>query len=339
MGVNTFTYPTNRELMAIEQKQLPTLTASNPIFSIFPEVSKDTHLLEWEQLDNYQGMQQVRGLNGKPPRVNPIGQKKFRMSPGVYGEHMTVDEEEMTVRRQFASTGAPIDVSDLVVQRGNQLLHRQLKRQAWIGWQLLVNGVFSVTDLKGAVLHADSYTQRIYTAPVPWGTLATAAPLFDLRQLKPLQRGFAISFGRASTAYANSGTVTNLLLNNNPADLGGKRIAGGSTFNSLPEVNAIMNQNDLPQIAEWDGTWEDEAGGVNLDIPNNTVVVKGVRVDGAAIGNWVNTRCAVNPGMAPGKYYEVFEPFQAIPPTVEVHRGQNGGIALYFPSAVVVMKV
>lgn len=335
----TYTFPSAMELMGVEQQLLPTLKKDNPVFSIFPEVDKNIPLLMWEQLDNFQGMMSPRGLNGKPGLVKAVGSKVYTMQPGYYGEYMTIDEREVTLSRQFATPNQVVDVSDLVTQRGNQLLHRQVKRQAWVGWQLLVNGYFVVTDPYGVLQHADSYQQRTVTATVPWATVATATPIANFRAVRPLARGYSVTFGRAATAYANSTTIQNLLNNSNSADLGGKRIENGSTVNDLGTVNRILAANDCPQIVEWDGIWQDESGVNNLDIPDNTVVVVGQRLDGAPIGNWINTRNAVNPGFAPGPYYEVFQPPFQVPPTVEIHRGVNGGEALYFPSAIVVLKV
>ncbi len=338
----TFVFPSAMELMTIEQQLLPTLTTgpmANPIFGIFPSVNKDTPLLMWEQLDNFQGMMNPRGYNGRPNLVKAVGSKWYQMQPGVYGEHMTIEERELVMTRRFGTVNAPIDVTDLTVQRGNQLLHRQIKRMIWIGWQLLANGYFMVTDPYGALMHADSYAQRIFTSSVAWATVASATPLADFRAVRPYARGYSISFGRQATAYANNTTVRYLLNNSNSADLGGKRRDVGATFNSLDDINGIFAANDCPTLVEWDGIWQDESGVNTLDIPDNVVIVKGVRLDGAPVGNWINTRNSVNPGMAPGPYYDVFQSPIPIPPTVEIHRGVNGGIALYFPSAIVIMKV
>jgi hypothetical protein len=339
MAVLQFSFPSAMDLMGIEQQLAPVDKKDNPAFDIFPEVNKDTPLLMWEQLDNFLGMMQPRGLGGRPNLVKAVGSKTYMMQPGYYGEFMTIEEREVTLSRRFASPNQPVDVSDLVVLRSRQLLHRQIQRQRWIAWQLMTKGVFVVTDPYGVLMHADSYAQRVFTATVPWATLATATPLADLRAVRPFARGFSISFGVRSRGFANTTTINNMMNNQNPNDLGGKRQANGATVNSLDGFNQILAANDCPQMVEWDGVWQDDTGTNQLDIPDNTVVIKGIRLDGAAIGNWVNTRCAMNPGMAPGPYYEVFQPFQQVPPTVEVHRGVNGGIALYFPSALLVMKV
>ena len=45
----------------------------------FPIVNVDSHILSWEQRDNYKGLQQVRGLDGQPKRINNVGAKRFTM--------------------------------------------------------------------------------------------------------------------------------------------------------------------------------------------------------------------------------------------------------------------
>jgi hypothetical protein len=337
--VTTFTFPTGAELDGIEQVFLPQLTRDNPAFEIFPSINKDVPLLMWEQLDNFLGFMAPRGLGGRPTLVKPVGSKTYQMSPGYYGEFMTLDEAELTLSRKFASFNEPVDVTDLVVQRGNQLLHRQLQRERWLVWQLLSKGYFLSTNAAGAILHADSYTQRTFTATVTWATVASATPFADCRAIRPYARGYSVSFGRGARGYANNTTIRNFLNNTNSADVGGKRRDVGATFNSLANMNEFLNANDCFELVEWDGVWQDDTGANNLDIPDNTVIVVGRRLDGAPIGQMVYTRNVNNPGFAPGPYFHTFQPPTQVPATVEVHRGVNCGIALHFPGAIVVMSV
>src|SRR5438046_2228521 len=106
--MSTFVYPTSSELITVAQDKTPRLTKDRPIFDIFPIRSVDSHLLRWEQKDNYLGLQQIRGLNGDPARVSRVGGKVYQMEPGVYGEFLRIDEQELTTRRQWGSYNAPI---------------------------------------------------------------------------------------------------------------------------------------------------------------------------------------------------------------------------------------
>src|SRR5262245_52350418 len=138
----TFIYPTSAELNQVAQDKLPNLVAQRPIFSILPMETVDSHILMWAQEDNYVGLQQIRGLNGQPPRVKKTGAKRYNMVPGVDGEYTTIDELELTERRQWGTFGQPITVDDLVMREQDRLLGRRLDRIEVIGWTLLVTGTF-----------------------------------------------------------------------------------------------------------------------------------------------------------------------------------------------------
>lgn len=344
--MSVFSYPTANELLYIEQSFLPLKRAGNPIFDILPPISKNTPLLTWEQLDDFYGLMQPRGINGTPLRVNQVGLKQYQMEPGYYGEETVIDEREQTIRRRYGSFSEPVNVQDLVMERGEQLLTRQIAREAWLGWQLLVNGSFIVTHpATYAVMHKDSYTQRQYTAPVTWATPATAAPLADFRATELLSRGYSISFGASAKAYMSRVTFNNMVANRNPADLYGQRTGGlfaagmGSGVLNQNQINMVLAGEGLPQIAVFDMGYKDDTNTWVPWLAPGKVLLVGSRLDGGNLGNWIYTTNAVNPGLDPGPSYKVWEPPDAIPPTVKIYRGFNGGHALYYPSAFVIMNV
>src|SRR5262245_34438883 len=132
----TLVYPTSAELTRIAQDKLPNLVAQRPVFEIMPIASVDSHILMWEQEDNYVGLKQIGGLNGQPSRVKKTGAKRFMMQPGVYGEFTTIDEMELTERRQWGTFGQPISIDDLIMREQDRLLGRRLDRAEFIGWTL-----------------------------------------------------------------------------------------------------------------------------------------------------------------------------------------------------------
>src|SRR6185437_3058522 len=136
-----FTYPTNAELREIAQDLLPRLAADRPVFDLMPIQEPDAFLVMWEQEDSYTGLQQVRGLNGAPPKVVRVGLKRYQMQGGVYGEYIPLDETELTVRRQYGTFATPVDISDLVMRAQRQLLVRRLDRIETIVWTLLSSGI------------------------------------------------------------------------------------------------------------------------------------------------------------------------------------------------------
>lgn len=334
----TFQYPSALELERIAQIRIPNLMSQRRIFDVMPIETSNDFYVAWEQEDNYVGLQQVRGLNGQVQRVVRTGVKRYVMEPGVYGEYTVLDERELTTRRPAGSYGV-IDVSDLITGEENRLLGRELDRIELIGWTLLATGTFSVAGPDGTILHTDSYTTQTFTAGVTWATSATATPLADLRAVKLKQRGFSVRFDARAKAYMNSATANALYANTNAADLYGRRTAGLGTFNSPSQINDLFLGDSLPQIVEVDDGYLDDAGTFQLFIPNNKVVVVGERVDGAPIATYKMVRNINNPGEAPGQYLKIVDDPDEMPRHIEVHRGHNGGPALRFPSAVVLMTV
>ncbi len=339
--MSTYVYPTNIELMEVAQDKIANLTMDDPIFGILPVRDVDAAEVEWEQKDNYVGLQQIRGLNGDPPRVARVGAKKYRQPPGVYGEFLTIDETEITRRRQLGSFSGSVNVNDLVMECQDQLLSRRIERLRFIGWTLVVTGTFSVAGPNGSVLHSGTFTLQTSSGS-DWSTAATATPLADFRAVQLLSRGKSVNFGAQAKAYMNRTTFNYLIANTNTADLFGKRTSGLATVLSLNDINAVLAGEDLPMIVIYDEGYLDDAGNFQLFIPNDKVVVIGQRPAGQRLGEYQMVRNANNPGEAPGAYQAVVDTAAVSgrpPRNIEVHDGHNGGPVLFFPSAIVVMSV
>lgn len=338
----TFNYPTNAEINEIGMDFLADLTLDDPIFQMMPIQNADATTIAWEQEDNYIGLQQIRGIDGAPPKVTPTGAKSYVMQPGVYGEQMEIKERELLERRQYGTFGTPVSIDDLVMPKVRQLKSREITRIRQVNWTLVTTGTFSVLGANAAVVQTDSYTTQTFAATVPWTTSATATPLADFSAVALLWAGHSVSFDNASVAYMNRVTYNALRTNSNSADLYGRRTAGLATPNNLADINHIQAGDDLPQIVIYDKGYFNDAGTFTRYIPNNKVVVVGRRDDGAPIGAYKMTRNAVNPGLAPGPYLKIVDNMddpKAVPPQIVLHSGHNGGPIIWFPSAIVVMTV
>ena len=340
------TFPTSADLREVAQVLMPRLTKDRPAFSILPITEVKNHRLIWEQKDNFIGLQQVRGLNGEPPRVRRIGLKRYEMEPGIYGEFAEVDEAEITTRRASASAvnfmGA-INITDLVMEIQTQLLVRQLDRIELMIWTLLTTGTFSVaSSANGALLHTDAFPIQTYTAAVTWATSATAVPLQNFRAIELLSRGTSADFGSGAEAWMNRTTFNNLVSNTNQTDIAGRRVTGLLSPLNLQEINTILLGEGLPQIKVYDQGYLDETNTFQLFIPNGKVVIIGQRPAGQNVGEFRMTSNAQNPNAEPGAYMITIDTADTTlrpPRKIEVHSGFNGGPALYFPGAIVAMNV
>jgi hypothetical protein len=333
----TYAYPTNAELSLIAQVKLPMLMMQDPIFQYFPIRNVNSAVVMWEQEDDYVGLQQVRGINGEFSRVKKTGTKRFVQTPGYYGEYEMMDEQELTEKRAVGSFADVIDVDADIARKQDKLLSREIDRIRYIAWTLATLGVFSVSLPTGGVAHTDTFPLQTYTAS-DWSTVSTATPILDFRGANLLYRGNGVSFGAGAVAYANLVTVNRLLGNTNSADIGGKLVVAGNSVVNLSQINTVLIDNTLPRIEVYDEGYKNDSGTFVPFIADDKVVIFGKRTDNGTVGEYQMTRNANNPNMEPGPYDEVIVNPKP-PKTIEIYRGHNGGPAIFFPSAIIIMSV
>lgn len=339
----TYTFPSNAILEEIAQDFLPTLQMTDPLFDFMPIENENTDLVMWEQVDNNQGLMNVRGINGQPGKVQPLGTKRYAMQPGYYGDFSSIDEAEITRLRETGTFADVVNVDVPVMKRQNQLLDRLIKRIVNIGWLTVTTGTYTVLNKDGVVVATDTFPIQTYSAGTAWSTPATSTPLADFRAVKLKQRGHSVLFNSKSTAYMNQVTFNNLTTNTNAADLGGKRTQGLATIIGLADTNKVLLGEDMPQIVIYDGGYIDSAGTFQPYIANGKVVVVGQRMDGAQIAKFIITRNAQKQTPGPGIYNFVVDTLSAgtapVPREISVHAGFNGGPGVLYSNAIVAMSV
>lgn len=330
-----FIYPSAQEIEVIQRELSPVLQAGRPIFEIMPIRTYGAPLIKWEQGDNYKGLQQVRGLGGKPARVSMEGSKTYVMEPGYYGEFIPLDETIMTLRRPLGHLTGKVDVSDLVGEAVEKLQVRKFDRLEVLGWAAL-QGTISVLGPNGTILHSDTFPVQTGSVSIEWDQYATATPMADFMAWKLLARGKGCSFGRGAKAYMNAVTANYMRRNTNPNDLGGKRVGTGSTLSSIGDVNRIFDEGDLPMIVEYEGGYTNEAGTWVNHIPNGKVIIVGQRSGLQTPCDYVMTpNLSADPTGNQYEYSRVISKDQEIPVGIDVHNGHNGGPRIQYPGSVI----
>lgn len=340
-----FVYPQSKEVREIGPVKVARMAQDRVGFKIMPMNEVNAGRVEWVQKDNFSGLQQLRGLDGAPSHVKRRGRNRYSYEPGVYGEFETITETELTNRAGGVTADVPIDVSDLVLEADEQLMQRELDRQEQVIWTLVVTGTFSVTAPGGGLVFTDTFAIQTY-AGTNWTTLSSATPFVDFRAACTLGAGKGVRFNASATAYMNQITANYMLNNTNANDIGGKRNGLGANFLTVADFNKWALSNDLPQIEVYDEGYYDDTNTFQKFIADRKVVIVGSRVDGETVGEYQLTRNAQNPGMAPGSYVFIKDKTgngpdgqKQVPATIDVHRGHNGGPAIFFPSAIIVMSV
>jgi hypothetical protein len=331
-----YIYPTTKELRQINPEKIQNLERVRPTFAIFPTVESQYWTLEWTQKDNWKGLQQLRGLNGKPSYVRMVGEKAFSAKPGAYGEYMTLDEEEMTLRAQNTPAGEPVNINDLVLEKQDYLNNREVDLIEYIHWKALIDGQFTFTGPTGAV-YGDVFGVQSASFS-DWSVLATATPLADLLALQQTVVGKSVAFDTGATLFMNSTTAAYLIQNKNANDLGGQMgivVGGVKPFKTISEINALLNGFGLPSIVVYDEGYFTEAGTFTRWIPTDVISLIGRRTNGDTLGEYRMVRNINNDAMAPGRYEKVIDRKDEVPRTIEVHRGHNGGLVIFYGSAFV----
>jgi hypothetical protein len=352
MAIVNYQYPTSRQLRRINPEKIVNLQRPRPTFRLFPVVERPQWRLEWEQRDNYRGFQQLRGMDGQPSYVRMVGFQRFSQEPGVFGEYMRVDEAQMTMRAdpggygpsddisQAETAGRPINIADLVTERQDYLNARETDLLEWMGWAILLAGTFTLLGPTGAKFAA---TFPLQTATLSdWSVHNTATPLADLLGITLLARGRSVSFGAGAELFENAVSVSHILLNNNPADIGGMRaslggIARTGTPISLEQANQIFVSQGVATITNYDeGYLRESDGAFTLWIADDIGVLVGRRTNGDPVGQYHMVRNVNNPGTSPGRYTKVVDTLdREVPRTISVHQGHNGGHVVFYPSAMI----
>ena len=357
-----FIYPTSVEMRALDPDFMARGREGRLGFDILPEENVNAAKVRFSQQDNYYGLQSLRGMDGAPTRVVPIGYRTYEYEPGVFGEYMDVTETELTNRAQNLNFNAvPIPVGDLVLERKQQLINREYDRKESSIWTLLTTGTISIkVDGPNGIqfMYNDTYAFQQFTAPISWTNLGTAVPLANVQSVQQLQVGHSVDLGASATMYMNQVTANLLLNNTNANDIGGRRGMYGATINNIGGMGSYFQAQNLPKIVVYDGGYYptigkfyDPTGNTPNPvasfikfIPDRKIVVVGNRVAGQRVGRYVTTINASN-GYAPGSYEYVIDRANGVngekrtPANLEIHRGHNGGPTIEYPSAVVVMNV
>lgn len=344
----TVDLPTNATIEKIMQNIIPLLTEDDEAFRLFPTENENASMVMWENLDNYTGLMSVRGLNGEPVKVQGVGSKRYQMEPGYFANYVEIDEKEATERRELGSFGDKIVLDNLIGDRLNQLASMRINLQRKMVWDMLTAGRFTSTFADGTIGYTDAYTRQTYTISIPWSTVADAVPLLNFRTaIQQSMTGQSVSFNQEAKAYMNLKTLNHMLNNTNASDLFGKRTDFGATFNSIVDVNKVLAANDLPQIEVYNEgyyplgtTVFTPANFVNF-IPDGGVVIVGKRKDKAPIGKVSMTANLYNEG-GYGPYTIINQSIntqqQPVPFRVTITDGFNGGIKLFYPSAIIYMS-
>jgi hypothetical protein len=317
---------------------IPRALASRELLKLFPLTKVDETELIYERRQVTTGLQSARGLGGPTGSVLKPGVDQWKVSPGYYGDHYDINENELINLREAGAWNEFENYKGQAARGAQHLTTRFLDRAEYSIGQLITTGGYTATAVNGV-----NYVQQIfdipsYTPNILFNDLANSQPLNYFRDLIPyLELARSVSFKKGMILCSRP-SANLLLKNQNPADLNGKRLEYGATINNIEDYNEFLISNDLPKIKAYDGAYyADPPGGVfnppgytpgtrTRFIPNGAYILIGVRDDGAQIGEYRLTRAAQNgESSAPGEWYQVEDRRDKDPCQVILRGGHNGG--------------
>ena len=363
-----FQYPQNYELALLQADLMATGTMTeDPIFAHVPIVAKPVSRIEWVMRENLHGLQALRGLNGAAPRVSNLGASQYAMKPGVFGENMVIDEQELTDRAPYNYPGAVINIDDLVTERMKILIGREISRARSMIWTMMQTGVVSVTapgtgamqamwqyDIRKASVSGQTITQ--YAPPVApaivgaqtlayafgptWDNLATSTPLSDMEAVQQAwEIGTSCQFGVTANMFMNRKTFRYIL---NSTSLGMRIVATNPAIApSEQSVTNLFTAMGLPKPNIINDGYLDDSSVWHYYVPDGAIIWVGTRPNAEPVAQYVQTRNAMDPTFAPGPYIHVVDTLDLglAPRNIIVERGVNAGIALWYPNAIGSMQV
>lgn len=345
--MQVFDYWQNYELQQIDQIVMDN-TLPNDLFfgpnGLFPIESINASTLTWTQDDVTAGLMQGRGLNGEFQPIPKFGSTRFAMTPGYYGEFDGLDEKDLTDLATPNTLGAAVSIKDLQTKCHGRLITRQVNRMTWIVCQLLSTGTYYVTGANGTIVDRSSAAFRQYSPSVPWSTRATATPIADLQVVQDYDLGQSVKFDASAIMIMTRSKYNDIYNNSNALDFGRFKKMGGASPMGIGDVNAILADNDLPQIRIVNDSYWDLVNGVPTALrfwPSNKVAIVGSRNGKAQVGNFTYTRNINLSDNGSGVIVKTVDtgadPSAKPPRQVQIFRGFNGGPSVKYPGATIIL--
>jgi hypothetical protein len=319
----------------LAQRKLPRLMENRLGLELLPITKVNANVITYERLGVFRGLMASRHVSGPAGRTRLPGGESWSAPPGYYATTTVIGEQDMINRREL---GSWTDWDGDAKQTGlasDQITQQMLDRMEKNVFDLLFTGGYVVRDQAGTETQRTIYPVQEFTPVTAFSNRASSTPLAYLRDtIATLEaQGNSVDY-RGGTLLCNRATANELVNNQNPADIGGKRLANGATPNALQDVNSLLMANDLPTIQIYNEGYHPEVGGHELFLPNGKIALIGKRTDGEPIGESCVTRAGQNPNAAPDWFLFVRDFRQEVPCRVEVTGGFNGGPKLFYPEAL-----
>lgn len=336
-------YPTNYELVALQQAFQPELEDDRLGLQLLPIKTSQNAKITFQTPENFQGAQKWRGL-GKDAghsgmNWNPFG-KICQVDPGYWGETECISEEFLTQAAPMGSCGSAIDLGEHIANLTRGLMQRRFTRMEINIWQTLLFGHYEAQGPSGKTVASFDYPVDRINVSVPWSNYKKATPLKDFRCLITKARATSASFGACARYIMNQTTANCLFSNQNPNDVGKVGLSACCDFMGPDMVNNQFAAQGLGSIEIYEGRYIDDNGQIQMYIPTGLVLAVGCRPNNDPLGHYYMTRnvmgCTVDSGPYMG-IHDNCDNGMGEARRITVSDAHNGGPGLHYPDALCVI--
>lgn len=284
MGGLVFTFPRNRALDEVTQQVIR--DKSKLIGqTILPFVEKDTQIVEWDEMDNEQGMTSVHTMGTDPKIASRPGSKTHRFAPIPHKEEEVIKENEMLNARALGTLGGVINLNDLVMERYNAGINKDWIRSEWEIWQTL-RGRLQINE--GEVIIDETFPIQEFIPDVSYDNLEDATPLKDSNAIKLMFRNTGAT-AQGAKEYMTQASLNLFLENKNTDDIRAFNEGFRAITFDLAGLNKMNTSRGLPEIVPYDEGYEDTSGNFHTFIPDGESIIVGKRPVGQMVGDYLLT--------------------------------------------------
>lgn len=347
----TYKYPTNVALDMVTQEYVAQ-TEKLRGEELMPFEDSETQVVQWDELDAERGMTAPHVMGTDPKIDTRPGSKLREFEPIPFKETDLIKENELLRARQFGTLGGVVDLNAVCGRIAKARVDKNRLRAEWTRWQAM-RGQLSMFE--NGVRINESFPIQQFTPVIPWDDRAASFILRDTNAIKRMFRGTGASI-KGAVAFGASETISAIIENNNPDDLGKFH---GDNYNeatySVEDANKLFSKRGLFTLVEMDENegWIDEDGDFQPWLAPGELIIVGTRPKGQKIGGWKMTPTLhrIKNGMPAPGMFEIIEVNgqpssgsqmvnmvqlgQSKNPKIEITGGLYGGPVLYYPRSII----
>jgi len=301
--------------------------------TLMPNEAQNDEVIAWDVLSPTGGLAEPYDPDGDFMIEKPHVLKTMSEDTMYWGKRFPLTQKDILRARKPGTL--VIDGEDLAMRLVNKGIRQLRSRKILLRYMMLLgggtiqsNGIKRTIDYSGQLAGTP-------TASVPWSTIASADPIYDLQvwcELFDSQTDgeiVAIINPRTLKYLANNAKVRDLVKQSGDV----RRIGSENIIALMLELTGVR----ISRIVVNRNRYRDAAGALQYYVPEGKLIMVGMPPKGQKLGAWRSTPSTFNGGMTPrAGMFSVVDDQLAKKGRWSVTIGEHGLPVLYFPGCVAV---